>query len=177
MLGPDEIEIVGGRVIFGKGPVLAALKQPDAEIEARRAELPLVIAVRKEVEDPRRRCGVPEDMGHGAIDQGIAPAAFLVGRAAAVADAGDHQAMPDAAHPMLIAREPGDRADRARGEQKTVAVARSQRGEALGQKRQQRQPRAVVVGERGVADMRREQELVVRLAAVQILAVTEAAVL
>ena len=114
-------------------------------------------------------------MGHGAIDQGIAPAALLVGRAAAVADAGDDEAVLDAAHPMLVAREPGDRADCPRGEQKTVAVARPQRGEALGQKRQQREPRAVVVGERRVADVRREQELLVRRAAVQILAVGEAA--
>ena len=79
------------------------------------------------------RRGVAQDVRHRPVDQGVALAASLVGRAAAIADAGYDQAMLDAIDPMLVAGEPCDRADRARREYEAVAVAGLQRRQTLGQ--------------------------------------------
>ena len=46
MLWPYEVEVVGARVVLGESSELTALEQTKRQIEARRAELPFVIAVR-----------------------------------------------------------------------------------------------------------------------------------
>lgn len=51
MFGLDEVEIVGRGVIFGKGSESASLQQSNRQVEARRTELALVIAVGNEVGD------------------------------------------------------------------------------------------------------------------------------
>ena len=67
-------------------------------------------------------------------------------------------------HAVFVARQPCDRADRARCKQEAVAVVASSARHPLGKMREQRHARAIVVGERGVADMGRKQELVLGLA-------------
>src|SRR5262245_24444786 len=99
-------------------------------------------------------------MDHRPIDLRIAASTFLVGWAAAIADHGDHEPMLNAVSVVFIACKPADFTDRAGGEQKTVAVTRPYAAHPLGQMGKQRYARAVVVGQRGVADVGGKQELV-----------------
>ena len=52
--GSDEVKVVGRGVVLGEGAELAALEEPDGQVEAWRAVLPLVVSVRRKVED----CGL-----------------------------------------------------------------------------------------------------------------------
>src|ERR1700741_5455518 len=54
---------------------------------------------------------------------------------------------------ILVAGEPGQRADRARDEQQTISITRSQALDMLGQHRRDNDPRQIIVGERGVTDV------------------------
>ena len=90
-----EIEVVGGGVVLGKPSVRRARQAADGQVEAGRAVLPLVVAVRREVHDAVRRSTVAQHVLHRAVDLGIAGAAPLVRGRAGVADAREHQAVPD----------------------------------------------------------------------------------
>src|SRR5687767_12873643 len=114
-------------------------------------------------------------MVHGAIDEGIASTALLVGRTTAVAYTRHDQAMLDPRRRFLVARKPCDRTDGPRHEEEAVAAARLQFGEALCQVREERDPRAIVICQRGMADVGREEELFFRLSRKQKLPVGKAA--
>ncbi len=86
------------------------------QIEAGRAVLALIVAVGREVQQGRRQRRMLEDMRDRTVDLGVAPAALLVGRTAAVADAGQYQPMLYSRRVLLVAGEPCDGADRARRE-------------------------------------------------------------
>ena len=103
--------------------MLASLEQPDRKVEPRRAILSLVITIGAEV--AHDWCGgiVFEDMRHRAVDKRVAATTFFVCRAAAVANAGNHEPVLDAADALFVEREPGDRADRAWRKQETVGVS------------------------------------------------------
>ena len=109
--------------------------------------------------------GVFQHMRHDTVDHRVAAPAFLIGRPAAIADAGDGEAMLDEANRRFVAGEPGDGADGAGREQEAVAEARVPASEMSCQQRQERQTGAIVVGQRGVADMGGEQEFVLGFAA------------
>lgn len=83
MFGLDEVEIVGRGVIFGKGSESASLQQSNRQVEARRTELALVIAVGNEVGDCQM-FAILSAAGAGGdpVDQCISPAAALVVRPA-----------------------------------------------------------------------------------------------
>jgi hypothetical protein len=115
-------------------------------------------------------------VGHDPVDLGVAAAAALVGEPARVADAGQDQAVADAVKAVLVAGQPGDRADRARYEQEPVAETGPGLGQHGGQAGGHGDPRAVVVGQRRVADMAADQHLVGGLTLDQVLAVGEVAV-
>ena len=94
-------------MIFREGTEGASLQQTHRKIEARRAELAFVIAKGTEI----HRCHPLPVAAHGIdrpVDNGIATAAALVDRTAAVADAGDHQAMVDAMCSPFICRQPAE---------------------------------------------------------------------
>jgi hypothetical protein len=67
-----------------------------------------------------------EHMRNDAVDCGIAAAALLVGHAASITEAGEHEAVRNALDFVLVAGLPGQRADRAGNEQKAIAIARPQ---------------------------------------------------
>src|SRR3954447_8540390 len=102
MIGVDETEIVTRGMVFGIGSELAALERADGQIEAGRAVLTLVVAVREEVDDAWSHGGPTQDMCHRAVDQGITSATLLVGGATGVADARDHEAVPDTGEVFLV---------------------------------------------------------------------------
>ena len=57
----NEFEIVGRGVILGIFAMRRAAKTADGKVEARRAVLPLVVAVRREIADLERRAFAPQD--------------------------------------------------------------------------------------------------------------------
>ena len=118
-----------------------------------------------------------EDVRDRAVDLGVAAPAPLVGEPAGVADAGDDQAVGDPPRALLVAGEPGDGADRARDEEEAVRVAqrrvRAGRRASVGA---QHHAREVVVGERRMAAVGGDQDLVARRAGEHELAVGERAV-
>ena len=72
--------------------------------------------------------------------------------------------MLDPVEAVAVAVQPGERADRARGEQKAVGVAQRAVEELAREHRRDRDPGEVVVGERGVADVGRDEDLARALA-------------
>ena len=176
VLRPDEVEVVRGCMVFGKRTVLAALQQPDGKVESRRAELALVVAVGREVANGGLRPVVGDQVRHRTVDDRISPPALLVHRAAAVADAAQHEAMIDARNLRLVASEPCDGADGSGREQKAVAEPRLQAADPVREVGKKRQAGAVVVGERRVANVCRQQHLAVAAPLVQVLPVSQRAV-
>ena len=75
--------------------------------------------------------GSTHPLSRPQFDVGIAPPALLEGRAAAIAEHRNDEPVLDAVNAVFVAGEPGDCADRARGKQEAVAVARAQAREAL----------------------------------------------
>ena len=112
-----------------------------------------------------------KNVRHGAVDRRIAPPAFLIGGTAPVADHGDDEPVLYAPALSSLARQPGDRPYGPGGEQKSVAVPRPQSDHSPGEMGEQRNSRAIVIGKRWVANMRRKQEFLVGFALVQIFAV------
>src|ERR1700746_2345634 len=117
MLGCYETEIIGRGMVLGHLTVLAALKQPDRKVEARRTKLSFVIAVGGEIQNSCRWRGMAQGMDDGPIDCRIAPATPLVGWSSFVADHGDDKAMLDALGARFISGEPRDRGDCSRCEE------------------------------------------------------------
>ena len=106
---------------------------------------------------------VTENVRDDAVDRSIAATALFVGHAAHIAEAGKDEAVGNARDLVLVAREPGERPDRAGDEKKEIAVARPQHLDIARQHRRDRNPREVVVGERGVADMAGQQNRILAL--------------
>ena len=113
----------------GKRPCGVRDQAAHGQIEAGRAVLALVVAVGRELRDRRAR-RVAQDVRGRPVDLGVPAAALLVREAAAVAEAGEDEAVADPAHGRFVARQPGDRADRPGDEQEPVRVAarRARRG-------------------------------------------------
>src|SRR5438477_6464194 len=92
----------------------AAHQAADRQVEAGGAELPLVVSIRRKIEDFVRRLPMMEYVGHGPIDLGIAAAALLVVKTAPVADTGQYQTMLDAGGFLPVAGQPRDCPDGSR---------------------------------------------------------------
>ncbi len=72
--------------------------------------------------------------------------------------------MLDTANRGLIQGQPGDRADRARHEQKPVGIAQVPVSQILRQCRRDCDPRKIVVSERRMADVTRDEHLICGIA-------------
>src|SRR5690606_13958 len=139
------------------------------------AELSLVVAIGGKVEDDGLAVHMSHRVLHRSVDHRVAAATLLVGWSAGISDTGDDEAVANPSDISLVRGQPGDRADRAGGEEEAVAVTRPASRQSLRQKREQRQPRAVVVGERRVANVSRKKGFFLALSSVQILAIGHAA--
>ena len=137
-----------------------ARERADREIETRRAILPLVVAVRSEVAQAVLLAALGQHVDRGAIDLGIAAAASLVSQHPGVADASGDQAVRDARRLLLVQCQPGDRTDGPGHEEKPVGVARRGAREQARQRGAEDHAGEVVVGQRRMAAVGREQHLV-----------------
>src|SRR5207245_67136 len=108
--GTNEVQIVRRGVVLGKASMRRPRQPPHWQIEAGRAELALVIPVRRELKD-LMVTQLAENVHRRSIDRGVAAATLLVGEPARVAEAGENEAVPDPGNERLIAGEPGDRSD------------------------------------------------------------------
>src|SRR5712691_10118905 len=116
-------------------------------------------------------------MPDGTVDGSITPPAPLVRRAAAIAHAREDEAVLDPGHAGAVLAQPSDRADRARHEQEPIRQPPRLLRQRSRLKCRDRDTRKIVVRERGMADMSRDQNLVVLLSLEVILAVGELPVL
>ncbi len=86
-------------MIFRKGGIKTALEHTDWQVESRRTELALVIAIWPEI--MKRRIGATgKDMAHNAINLRITATTALVIRPTSIADARQDQPVPD--QPQLL---------------------------------------------------------------------------
>src|SRR5690349_8805156 len=84
------------------------------QIEPRRAELPLVVAIRNKVYDVELFAGVSENMEGCLINLCISSAGLLVCGSAAIADTRKHESMTDPRHYMFVSGKPCDGTNRGR---------------------------------------------------------------
>src|SRR5439155_6676010 len=71
----------------------------------------------------------------------------------------EHEAVPDPLEELLVTGQPDDRPDGARHEHEPVRVAERYATQRAAEKRSERDAGEVVVGERGMAHVAREQDL------------------
>ncbi len=161
----------------GKLPGRRAGERPDGQVEAGRVELPLVPAPGLPLVHLGGIARVAQDELSGPIDLRVAPAALLVGQRARIANAQAHEPVLHALQALLVAREPGDRADRAGAEEEAVRVAKRPAREVLRERGHQHQSREIVVRHRRVAGVARDEHLVCGLARHESLGVGQRAVL
>src|SRR5436189_125112 len=112
-------------MILSEGCELAAVEEPDRQIEAGGAILAFIITVREEIQEIGICSRRAQHVGHGTVDKGLTSAASLVGGAARIAHAGDHQAVLYQAEGGLVRGEPSDRSYRTRHEEEAIAQARA----------------------------------------------------
>ena len=179
-LGPDQVQTVARRVVLGVLAMRRPRQPAHGQVEPGAVELALVVARRLERPDVEGQPAVARDDLDGAVDgeRGVErPAArALVGQAAGVAQVGQDQAVADAIEPAEVLGQPGDGADGARREQHADRVPERRPIEQTpGERRRHGDRRGVVVGERWVARVRREQHLAVGLARDHDLAVAQRA--
>ena len=96
--------------------------------------------------------------------------------AAAISDHGDNEPVLDLPDIPFVTGEPCDGADRARHKQKPIAESRLQTDHSLGEMRQQRNARTIVIGQRGMADVDGQKKLFVRFALMQIFTIGQMAI-
>ena len=106
MTWADELEIIGRVMILRKCAKHAALKKPNRQVEARGAELALVITIGRKVDNVRRHARVAKNVRYRPIDISIPTPALLVGRTSTIAYRGDNQPVFDTADLVLIACKP-----------------------------------------------------------------------
>src|SRR6516165_1695567 len=111
-------------MVLGVFAVGRAHQATDWKIKAGRTILPLVIPVGNERSDAMGNLLMMEHMRDDAVDCGVAAAALLVGHAASITEAGEHQAVGNALELVLVVGQPSQRADRAGNEQKAIAITR-----------------------------------------------------
>src|SRR5690349_19877121 len=111
-------------------------------------------------------------MGGDTIDFGAA-AALLVVEPAVVAEACQHDAVLDSSGLLPVPRQPGDGADGRRDEQKAIAVPPLARQQLPGEEDRYGQTREIVIRQRRMADVTRDQDLVAAFAGQEALAVAE----
>src|SRR5262249_10684576 len=119
-LRANETQVVGRGMVLREATVRGPAYAADRKVEARRAVLPLVVAVRREIVDLEAFQAVAQREHGGAVHLGVAAPGALVVDLARIADARHDQPVPDPSRPALVDGQPGDRADRPGDEQKAV---------------------------------------------------------
>ena len=170
-LRPDQLEVVGGRVVLGKLALERAREAAYGQVESRRVVLPLIPAPRDEVEDSS--AAAADDVRARAVDKGVPPPAPFVRQRPGVAHTGDDKAGHDlsrrASFRASQAIEPIVPWDEEESVRELPRPVREHRGE-LGE---ERDPGEIVVRERGVAHVGAEQDLVLALPGKEALAVRQ----
>ena len=118
---------------------------------------------------------IAQDGLYCEIYVGITTPAALVGQVPAIADTRERQAVCDPIEPVAVLVQPCERPDRPRGEEEAVRVPKPSLHQLLREHRRNDDPREVVVGERGVAYIGRDQDLAVPSTLDQVLGVGEVA--
>src|SRR5437867_12852290 len=98
-------------MVFGKATVRGPHEAAHWQVEARRTELPLIVAIRRKLHDLVLVTRRFQDVRHHAVDFSVAATALLVGRPTWIAKTGQHEPMPDSSYPVLVPSEPRDRPD------------------------------------------------------------------
>src|SRR5690606_26612342 len=110
-----------------------------------------------------RRSAATQDALEHPVDHS-ARAASLVREASTVADPADHEPSGYPSESVLVARKPRDRTDRARHEDEAKSAAEpALGGQAAREKRRDSDTGEIVVGERGMANVSRDEEFLVSL--------------
>src|SRR6266542_3327962 len=91
----------------------AAHQRSDAQAKPRGVVLPLVVPVRKKVDDLVRGASGGEHVRGRSIDIGVPSNGALVGEEMIIAEAGERQPVLDALRLLTVLCEPGDGPDRA----------------------------------------------------------------
>ena len=102
MLRAHEAQIVGRRMVFGKTAVGRSHKTPDSQIEPGRAELALVVTVRKKRLYAERPLAVLQYVLHHSVNFGVSSTALLVCEWRTIPDAGHNEAMTNPVHMVAI---------------------------------------------------------------------------
>ena len=110
------------------------------------------------------------------VDPAVARATALVAERSVVAHARDDEPRLDLAEALEVLREPRERSEGAGAEEQPVRASQAAALELASYDGKQGDPGHVVVGERGVADVRREEDFLVTLAGEHGLGVRQAAV-
>src|SRR5438128_3179927 len=97
-----EVQVVRRGVVLRKAAVRRPRQPADRQIEAGRAELALVIPVRRELED-FVVTQLADNVHRRSIDRGVAATTLLVGQPARVTEAGENEAVPDPGNERLVA--------------------------------------------------------------------------
>ena len=155
-LGADEREVVGRRVVLRELAFEGTGQAADREVKPRRVELTLVPSPGNEVEDAST--ALRDHVGRGSVHERIAAAAALVRDGPGVAEASDDQAGLDPRNGRLVQGEPGDRTDGPGGEEEPVGQSSRDRGQRRGKLSEQGDAGEVVVRERRVTHVRREED-------------------
>src|ERR1700722_14268364 len=131
----NELQVIRGSVILRKGRPNTPHQAPDRQVKSRRAVLPLIVAIRRKLENLMCFDFMFQDVHHRMVDLGISTPAFFVMKSALIPDAGQHQAVVDASGPIAIPRQPGNRSNRPRYEQEAIGIMQFLAGENVSQGR------------------------------------------
>ncbi len=98
-------------------------------------------------------------MGRGAVDARIPSGAFLVGERTRVAQQADDEPVGDTSHSRLVFRQPGNRADRAGREHEAIPVLARAAGKRSRELAGDCDTAGIVIRQRGVANVREDDDL------------------
>src|SRR3990172_10316924 len=143
-------------MVFGVFPERRPHHASDGKIEAGRAELPFVIAVRMKIYYFGVISGVPEHVAENPIDFRVSASALFVGKTPLISDACDDEPLPHRSRPCFIERQPRNGADGSRNEQETVGIAPGLLAQVLEQANHQGDSGKIVIAQRRMANVTRK---------------------
>src|SRR5687767_7175964 len=114
--------MVRRRMVLGEPAVRRPHQTTDRKVEARRAVLPLVVAVRLEGQYAVALVGMAQHVLNRAVDGRTSMSAALVRGHPFITDTAEHDAMPDPRDYVLVAGQPRDRADGGWSKNEPIAV-------------------------------------------------------
>src|SRR3990172_5867507 len=107
-VGADEVEIVRRCVVLGVRPTRGPRQTAHGEVEHRRTELALIVAIGIEVEDLGRLAGVFQNVRSRSIYFRISTSAPLVSDPTRVTQTGQHHTVSDIGNLVLVPGKPCD---------------------------------------------------------------------